>query len=175
MVAPDRELENLKAVTTLVLYGWGYPALFNHTSGNRLQNRLVRFSVHTAPTIAGANQVDLQQVLPKLKLVQKHHRSYLKQQLSGNTNPCLFISVTTPATLPEAAQLEARQQFAEWLEQTDIKFWQNFHLPTPDLPPYLTEISRQRWFDVAWKQGLVARQNLIGAWRSAKSAIVNQR
>lgn len=108
--------EELKQVTKLVLYGWGYPDLFSQPNGDRFQNRLVSFPPDAAPTIAGANQTALKDVRSRLKIVKKRHRELLKSEPS-NINP-VWVWVDTPKQLSYLERLAYREQFEHWLETT---------------------------------------------------------
>lgn len=110
--------EELKEITTLVLYGWGYPALFSKPNGDRLQNRLVSFPPHAAPTIAGASQESLKRVHSKLKLVRQRHRQLLQLQAS-DPNP-VWVWVDAPQQLSYREMLDYREQFENWVEQTQV-------------------------------------------------------
>lgn len=111
MTKPDEEL---KEVTKLVLYGWGYPALFEKPNGDRFQNRLVIFPPDALPVIEGASQEALNGVQPNLKIVKKRYRKLLKEQ-SENLNP-VWVWVDTPKQLSGQEILRYRQQFEQWVE-----------------------------------------------------------
>lgn len=111
--------EELKEATKLVLYGWGYPALFNKPNGDRFQNRLVSFSFKTAPTIAGTSQETLSSVLSRLQVVKNRYRNELRQEASG-LNP-VWIWVDAPKELSYQERLHYREQFETWVETTRTK------------------------------------------------------
>lgn len=112
MVDFDAEL---REVTKLVLYGWGYPALFNCPKGSRLQNRLVSFPVNAAPAIAGVNEETFRGVLTRLELVGEQYLDFLKTKYLGS-NPA-WIWVETPENLSIDEILTYRKQFEEWAER----------------------------------------------------------
>ncbi|MBD3884698.1 hypothetical protein IFO70_23455 [Phormidium tenue FACHB-886] len=112
MIDGDAEL---REVTKLVLYGWGYPTLFNCPNGNRLQNRLVSFPVTGAPAIAGVNKEAFGGVLSRLEMVGEQYLDFLKAKYLG-VNPA-WIWVDTPESLSADEILTYRKQFEEWAER----------------------------------------------------------
>lgn len=111
--------EDLKTVTKLVLYGWGYPTLFDKPNGDRLQNRLVIFPPNAPPVIEGARKEIFVGVWPRLERVREHYLDLLQSQELGK-NP-LWVWVDTPKTLSMQEILAYRQQFAQWEEQIQAK------------------------------------------------------
>lgn len=109
MISPNEEL---KEVTKLVLYGWGYPALFRTSDGQPMQNRIVRFPLHTAPAIEGANPVTFRTVCPKLELVKANYLETITHKTPG-VNP-LLIWVDTPKSLSDDEIVNYQQQFMVW-------------------------------------------------------------
>lgn len=123
--------EELKEVTKLVLYGWGYPSLFSQPNGDRFQNRLVGFPPNAAPTIAGADQVALKNVLSRLKIIKQRHRDLLKRAPS-DLNP-VWVWVDTPKQLSYPEKLAYREQFENWIENTKANDSWNDRLLNSDL------------------------------------------
>lgn len=108
-------VEDLKTVTRLVLYGWGYPTLFQKPNGDRLQNRLVIFPLHAPPVIEGAKKEIFPGVWSRLERVRDYHLDLLQSQEPGK-NP-LWVWVDTPKTLSIHDILDYRQQFEQWEER----------------------------------------------------------
>lgn len=135
MVTPNCEFEEMKSLTQLVLYGWGYPMVFNHPITNHpFQNRLVRFSLQDSPSIEGISQLELRKFLPKLVMIQENYLDFLERKQSESKNPYVFISVDTPKPLLTQEQINLRKQFEDWAKtktaypnsgnwQTEFHFW----------------------------------------------------
>lgn len=136
--------EELKQVTKLVLYGWGYPDLFSQPNGDRFQNRLVSFPPNAAPTIAGANQTALKDVRSRLKIVKKRHQALLKS-VPSNINP-VWVWVDTPRQLSYLERLAYREQFESWLETTEANNrWNDLWFNLNFLPRLKTQASIMDW------------------------------
>ncbi|HEY9639658.1 MAG TPA: hypothetical protein V6C57_04200 [Coleofasciculaceae cyanobacterium] len=101
-------------VTKLVLYGWGYPALFNSRAGIPLQNRLVKFSAKSLPVIEAASQDAFLVVLPKLEMIRKTYVDRLTSS-DASTQP-LWVWVDTPERLSSHEILNYQKKFADWAE-----------------------------------------------------------
>jgi len=114
MTKPEDELQQ---VTKLVLYGWGYPTLFEKPNGDRFQNRLVNFPSDAAPVIEGASQEALDGVRSHLNLIGRRYRDLLNTE-STHLNP-IWVWVDTPKHLSGSEILKYREQFEQWLE--DVK------------------------------------------------------
>lgn len=115
MMKPEDEL---RQVTKLVLYGWGYPTLFEKPDGDRFQNRLVIFPSNRLPVIEGASQEGLDGVLSHLNLVKKRYRDLLKAE-PANLNP-VWVWVDAPNHLSGSEILKYREQFEHWLEDVEV-------------------------------------------------------
>jgi hypothetical protein len=102
-------------VTKLVLYGWGYPDLFNSQAGTLLQNRLVKFPAQALPMIEAANQATFLLILPKLEMIRTAYLDRLNPQDTG-MQP-LWIWVDRPEQLSSSEVMNYRKKFADW-EQT---------------------------------------------------------
>lgn len=119
MTKPEDEL---RQVTALVLYGWGYPALFERPDGDRFQNRLVNFLPDAVPVIEGASQEALDSVLSHLNLIRKRYRDLLKAE-STYSNP-VWVWVDTPRHLSGSEILKCREQFEQWSEEArEDRYW----------------------------------------------------
>lgn len=106
--------EELREVTKLVLYGWGYPALFEKPNGDRFQNRIVKFPPNASPMIEGASSEALDRVSSNLKIVRKRYRNLIKSQ-PETSNP-VWVWVDTPKQLSGQEILKYREQFEQWVE-----------------------------------------------------------
>lgn len=111
MINSDAEL---REVTKLVLYGWGYPTLFNCPNGTRLRNRLVSFPLNASPVIQGTSKQTHDSVLSRLEFVAEQYLDCLRTNLG--TNP-VWIWVDTPESLSSEEILTYRKQFEEWVRQ----------------------------------------------------------
>ncbi len=127
--------EELKEVTKLVLYGWGYPALFRTSEGELLQNRMVRFPLDAAPAIEGANKAAFRPIRGKLELVKANYLDTITHH--SGVNP-FWVWVDTP-NLSEEEIVDYQQQFMVWANQrglTDAAVnrvapdWSQFVLPS---------------------------------------------
>lgn len=108
----------MNEATKLVLYGWGYPDLFNRPDGKQLQNRLVMFPLNTSPAIEGAPGAVLNRVLSRLEMIKAAYLEGLKTQHSG-INPA-WVWVDTPEPLSDDEILGYRTQFEDWTERIQI-------------------------------------------------------
>lgn len=149
MLKPDEEL---REATKLVLYGWGYPALFNAPNGDRLQNRLVLFRADASPGIQGASQEALCNVLPRLKLIKKRYLDFLKANYS-DVNP-LWVWVDTPENLSINEILQYREQFDAWVEHNKVYIESNRWTQA-------IESILNRWQTLHWKQTTIAIMALL--------------
>jgi hypothetical protein len=156
MISPTEEL---KEVTKLVLYGWGYPALFTTSDGELLQNRMVQFPLFAKPAIEGANKAAFRVVRPKLELVKANYLEIITQKTFG-VNP-LWIWVDTPKNLTEEEILNYQQQFMVWATQRGLSDqevnriapidWRQFISPVTQYP--IAQIFK---ITTLWKQVTIA-------------------
>lgn len=157
MLALDRELEEMKSLTQLVLYGWGYPRLFNHPiTNNPFQNRLVRFSLHEAPSIEGISPSEFRKIRHQLVLIQENYRDFLARKQSESKNPYVFISVDAPNLSQIQEQHIVRKQFEDWAKTNPIhshhEIWQtNAHLGVE-----FFEQLKSHWFTIGLRQMAIA-------------------
>jgi hypothetical protein len=108
--------EELKEVTKLVLYGWGYPAMFSTSEGQPLQNRMVRFPLNAAPAIEGVNQTMFRPICAKLELVKANYLDTITKH--SGINP-FWVWIDTP-DLTEEEIVNYQQQFMVWATQRGL-------------------------------------------------------
>lgn len=101
-------------VTKLVLYGWGYPDLFNSQTGTPLQNRLVKFSDKALPVIEAAGQDTFMVVLPKLETIRRTYLDRLNQEASIQP---LWVWIERPKRLSSSEIINYQKKFEDWVER----------------------------------------------------------
>jgi hypothetical protein len=158
MPTPNTEMTE---VTKLVLYGWGYPDLFNSQAGTPLQNRLVKFSVKALPVIEAASQDALLQILPKLEMIRSTYLDRLNQQDAG-IQP-LWVWVDRPERLSSSEIMSHRKKFEDWVETVAIPTADRIQGSSSLVARFLTKFQVQplqssltRWFIAGWKQRAIA-------------------
>ncbi|WP_416674261.1 hypothetical protein [Egbenema bharatensis] len=108
--------EELKEVTKLVLYGWGYPAMFSTSEGQPLQNRMVRFPLDAAPAIEGVNPSAFRPIRARLELVKANYLETITNH--SGINP-VWVWIDTP-DLTEEEIVNYQQQFMVWATQRGL-------------------------------------------------------
>jgi hypothetical protein len=159
-------------VTKLVLYGWGYPDLFNSQTGKPLQNRLVKFSAQALPVIEAAGQDTFMVVLPKLEMIRRTYLNRLNQEAGSQP---LWVWIERPKRLSSSEIINYQKKFEDWVERVAAPKLDRLQLDRLQSRPLIAKFSAKfptkfsariqaqplqdrltRWFLESWRIRVVA-------------------